>query len=122
MACFIAAIAEVGVVHLLKKNAEKKEAARGYKKEGIALSVKLSWLIAMLWGGIFLLAIEHIWHGEIVPWFPFLTAMQTPEDTRAMLVELFTIGGSIDVFIPALWFVACFFIERARKRQALAGV
>ncbi len=40
----------------------------------IALSRKLMWLANLLWGGALLLAYEHVWHGEVVPWFPFLTA------------------------------------------------
>lgn len=121
MACFIAAIGEVAVVHLIKKGVEKKEALQRVKDESkIPLSTKLTWLITMLWGGIFLLAIEHIWHGEIVPWFPFLTAMQSPEDTEAMLMELITIGGSIDILLPAVWFIVCFFVEKTRQNQRLA--
>lgn len=112
MACFTAAIAELAVVAVIKKRVEKKEKLMGVKEGKIALSVKLSWLMNLLWGGIFLLAIEHIWHGEIVPWFPFLTAMQNPQDTKMMLEEILTIGGCIDLFIPFVWFIACVFIDK----------
>ena len=33
-------------------------------------SRKLKWLCYMLFGGPALPAFEHIWHGEVVPWFP----------------------------------------------------
>ena len=57
----------------------------------------------MLWGGSFLLAIEHIWHGEIVPWAPFLTAMNSTEDTKAMLQEIASVGTSMALLITAVW-------------------
>ena len=53
----------------------------------IPFSRKLKWLKNMLWGGAALLAYEHVWHGEVVPWFPFLTAAANPEDTAVMLRE-----------------------------------
>ncbi|MEG2570382.1 MAG: hypothetical protein RSA70_03010, partial [Clostridia bacterium] len=74
MACFIAVAAEAVVVSIANKSAKKKEAAAqacGTSaicecENKIPLSRKLSWLTNMLWGGTFLLAIEHIWHGEVV--------------------------------------------------------
>ncbi|MCX2683345.1 hypothetical protein OQH60_05490 [Campylobacter sp. MIT 21-1685] len=120
MACFTAVIPELALVYVIKKKVEKKEALEN-KAHTIALSTKLSWLITMLWGGVFLLCIEHLWHGEIVPWFPFLTAMQNPQDTQAMFVEILTIGTCIDLFIPLVWFVACFLIEKANYKQTRYG-
>ena len=51
----------------------------------VPFSKKLNWLSNLLWGGSALLAFEHIWHGEIVPWFPFLTAVNNPSDKADML-------------------------------------
>ncbi len=59
----------------------------------------------MLWGGVILLAIEHIWHGEVVPWPPFLTAMENPADIPTMLHEMATIGVSMAVIITLTWIV-----------------
>lgn len=118
MACFTAAIPEVIAVHLIKKSVEKKEAQNPNKDlHKIPLSVKLSWLITMLWGGIFLLAIEHFWHGEIVPFPPFLTAMQSAEETQIMLNEILLIGGAMDIFIPVVWFIGCMVAERIRAKK-----
>lgn len=118
MACFTAAIPEVIAVHIIKKVVEKKEAQNPCADSNkIAWSTKLSWLITMLWGGIFLLAIEHIWHGEIVPFPPFLTAMQSAEETQIMLNEILLIGGAMDIFIPAVWFVGCMLAERFRAKN-----
>mgnify|MGYP007069974341 CR=1 FL=1 len=54
----------------------------------IPFSRKLKWLSAMLWGGVILLAFEHLWHGEIAPFFPFLTAMSDAASTAEMLKEI----------------------------------
>ena len=39
----------------------------------------------MLFGGSFLLAAEHVYHGEVVFYPPFLTAMENSEATAEML-------------------------------------
>ena len=57
----------------------------------------------MLWGGSALLAFEHIWHGEVTPWFPFLTAARNPEDAMAMLHEMATTGVAMAVLVTAVW-------------------
>ena len=69
-------------------------------------SRKLRWLSNMLWGGSLLLLVEHIWHGEIVPWPPFLTAMESPAETSAMLGEIATVGVAMAALITAVWGIA----------------
>jgi len=71
---------------------------------GLAKKLKLSLLNGLLWGGVVLLAVEHVWHGEIVPWAPYLTAMATPADTAVMLSEMGTIGTSMAVVVSLAWF------------------
>ena len=70
---------------------------------GLAQKLKLSILNALLWGGVILLAIEHVWHGEVTPWPPFLTAMATPADIPIMLSEMATIGTSMAVVVSLTW-------------------
>lgn len=69
----------------------------------IPFSRKLKWLNHMLWGGSALLMFEHIWHGEVVPFFPFLTAMSNPEDTAEMLEEMSTVGVSMAILVTVVW-------------------
>ena len=57
----------------------------------------------MLWGGSALLAFEHVWHGEVVPWFPFLTAASNPEDAAEMLHEMGTVGVTMAVLVTLVW-------------------
>ena len=93
MACFVVPAAEAVVTTIVTKvvkSKEKKENTSSEKK--VPFSHKLSWLNTMLWGGSALLAFEHVWHGEVVPWFPFLTAMSTPESASEMFHEMATNG------------------------------
>ena len=114
MACFTAAIAEVALVGIIKRKVAQKEQTEGIsaaKNAKIPLSTKISWLMTMLWGGVFLLAIEHIYHGEIIAQFPFLTAVRDG-NTHEMLMEIATIGGGICVLIPLVWFIACKIVDK----------
>lgn len=106
MACFLVSAAEAVVVTAAAKATEKKAGTTGnsYQAEQrISFSKKLKWLSNMLWGGSVLLAFEHVWHGEIVPFFPFLTAMNDPADTAEMLAEMGSIGVLMAVIITAVW-------------------
>ena len=72
----------------------------------------IGWLNMMTWGGAVGLAVEHIAHQEIVPWFPFLTAMRSPTDTAAMLKEMATVGIPMTVALVAAWIVMVIIYER----------
>lgn len=96
MACFTAAVAEAIVVHGIRKTIENKHPT---------LAGKLQKLVTLLLSGSFLLMIEHIWHGEITFYYPFLTAMNSPEDTLEMFYEILSVGGCIDIAVTSVWFV-----------------
>ena len=124
MACFLVSAAEAVVVTAVEKAEEKKE-FRACKdntiKEdvvSIPLSRKLKWLTYLLWGGAVLLAFEHIWHGEVVPWFPFLTAMTNPSDAQVMFHEMATVGVCMALLITVVWFVMCKVADAIVKRPA----
>lgn len=79
------------------------------------LMTRLRVLSNLLWGGCFLLLIEHIWHGEIVPWFPFFTAVQTPDGTLEMFGEIATVGTTMAVVVTIAWVVGsavCYHLEK----------
>ena len=125
MACFLVSAAEAIVVTAVEKAEKKKELKTAEtnieipQAPAIPLSRKLKWLSYMLWGGSVLLAFEHIWHGEVVPWFPFLTAMSNPADAADMFREIATVGVAMAVLITAVWFVMCIaataIVKRAEK-------
>ncbi|WP_297809684.1 hypothetical protein [uncultured Helicobacter sp.] len=106
MACFVESIVVASVLSVAKKSIAKQEETQKNMQENshkISWSRKLGWLVNMLWGGVFLLCIEHIWHGEIVAYPPFLTAMSSPEHTQAMIYEILTIGSAQVALIVAIW-------------------
>jgi len=108
MACFLVPVGEAIVTTVIQKVVEKKEKKAGVDstpKSGLTWSRKLSWLNKLLWGGAILLALEHVWHGEVVPWPPFLTAMNNPADIAPMLHEMATIGGAMAIFITVIWII-----------------
>ena len=121
MACFIVSAAEAVVVKAVEKAEEKKEAKREETGEvstrRIPLSRKLSWLSYMLLGGSFLLMFEHIWHGEIVPWFPFLTAMSDHADMMEMFHEMATVGVCMALLITFVWAGVCIVAEKIARRE-----
>lgn len=91
--------------HTLLNNADSGISAENSSK--IKLSRKISWLMSMLWGGVFLLVIDHIWSGELVPYPPFLAAISNPEDTAQMLYEMKTLGVLMSASITAFWGFVC---------------
>lgn len=113
MACFIVPAAEAIVTTVMAKAFQAKEKEEVLKfdmaeagdvvKAKLPFSRKLSWLNKMLWGGSALLAFEHVWHGEVVPWYPFLTAMENAEEATAMLHEMSTVGVSMAVLVTVVW-------------------
>ena len=50
-----------------------------------------------------MLAFAHFWHGEVVPYFPFLTAASNPQDAAEMLHEMATVGVTMTVAVTAVW-------------------
>ena len=87
--------------------------------ERLPFSRKLKWLTHLLWGGSALLAFEHVWHGEVVPWFPFLTAAGNPADAAEMLHEMGTAGVGMAVLVTAVWLVMLGVSKGIEKRPAL---
>ena len=125
MACFLVSAAEAVVVTAIEKYQKKSELKldlEGCKEinpenQKIPMSRKLHWLSCMLWGGVILLAFEHIWHGEVVPWAPFLTAMNDPGDTAEMLKEMATVGVSMALLITGIWVVIVLVADSIVKRE-----
>lgn len=106
MACFVVPMGEAIVATVVQKvmeNREKKAGGREAIKTGVSWSRRLSWLNKLLWGGVILLALEHVWHGEVVPWPPFLTALENPTDTASMLHEMSTVGVAMAIFVTIIW-------------------
>ena len=128
MACFLVPTAEAIVVTAAAKIAEKNEmkadsqklakkaAAETEQQKHLPWSKKLMILAQLLWGGAFLLCFEHIWRGAVVPWFPFLTAMNDPGDTEEMLHEMSTIGVTMAIIVTVTWAIMMIVADRIMER------
>lgn len=116
MACFIVPATEAIFTTVANKVIKSKELKSGEKHNGIALSNKVSWLNKMLWGGSALLAFEHVWHGEVTPYFPFLTNAIDASDRADMLYEMSTSGVAMALVVTAVWAVACVAVSAIEKR------
>jgi len=81
MACFLVPTAVAVVTTVFRKKIPEK--------------LHIMWLNVLRWGGVVALALEHVAHEEIVPYFPFLSAMSDPADTATMLGEMATIGTTM---------------------------
>ncbi len=123
MACFLVPTAEaiiVKAVETVEKKREVKAVENGKvveKKPSVPLSRKFKWLTWLLVGGAVLLAFEHVWHGEITAWFPFLTAMSDPADTSEMLHEMATVGTTMAGIITVVWVGMCIVADMILRRS-----
>ncbi len=127
MACFLVPAAEAVITTVTKKVIEKKEKETAKSGEGetsgkeevrVSLSRKLSWLNNMLWGGSALLLFEHVWHGEVVPWFPFLTNAADAADRAEMLSEMATSGVGMAALVSLVWAGMVVFSNKLEKRRS----
>lgn len=127
MACFTVPAAEAiitTVAEKIIKSKEKKMALSGAvntkaeseESEKISWSTKIGWLNKMLWGGSALLAFEHVWHGEVVPFFPFLTAVKDGEASE-MLHEMATAGVCMTLLVTAAWGIMVGVVSMFEKKS-----
>ena len=110
MACFTAPLAGAIVVTAVK-SAKSADAPRN------PFIRRLGWLQKVLFGGSFLLAIEHVWHGDITWRYPFLTAV-SDGNTAEMLHEIATSGVAMAALITVVWVGMVLVAEVAERRHA----
>lgn len=119
MACFIVPAAEAAAVTVAKKQIARKSrngATPERTERSLNLVRKLTWLTNLLWGGALLLAFEHLWHGEVIAYFPFLSALTERSTTQQMLFEMGTVGVGMAVLVTAVWGIGVALI-RANERR-----
>ena len=111
MACFtvpLAGAVAAGAAH----KAMKKSIANPFV-------ARLPWLTKMAFGGSFLLAIEHVYHGEIVLTPPFLTAAKEgPEAMSDILHEMATVGVTMAILTTVVW-VGMLIVSSLIEKRAL---
>jgi hypothetical protein len=104
MACFVAPAGVAIVTTICGKKIPKK--------------YHINWLNRLLWIVSAGLILEHAVNGEIVPYFPFLTALNNAKDTSVMIHEIFTTGLAILMACVAAWVIMVATASGLKKAQA----
>ncbi len=104
VACFITPLVVGVVLAVVKRLWRGAERAR------------LDVLVYLMLGGALVLAAEHAWHGEIVPWPPFLTAMKSPEDIPVVINEVTRVGGAMTLAVTGAWLLVLGLTRRIQIR------
>ena len=112
MACFTAPLAQAIVVSAAKSSFKDKVSCNPFVR-------RLGWLQKMLFGGSFLLAVEHVWHGEITWRYPFLTAVKDGNSAE-MWHEIATLGVAMAALITVVW-AGMVVVSSALERRAAAA-
>lgn len=124
MACLLVPAAEAVITTIAAKAVKSKEQKAENAETNIEttqklpFSRKIKWLSNLLWGGSALLALEHVWHGEIVPFAPFLTAASDPASAAEMLQEMATVGIGMTAAVTAVWLGMLGVSHIMEKREA----
>ncbi|MCC6025248.1 MAG: hypothetical protein LM555_02990 [Desulfurococcaceae archaeon] len=104
VACFITPLVVGVVLAVVKRLWRGAERAR------------LDILVYLMLGGALVLVAEHAWHGEIVPWPPFLTAMKSPEDIPVVINEMTRVGGAMTLAVTGAWLLVLGLTRRIQIR------
>ena len=118
MACFVAPLGEAILTSVIKHTALSRIQDEGKKS---AWKERITALEQLLYGGSIVLAAEHVYHGELVFYPPFLTAMKNPADIPAMLHEIATAGTAMAVVVTAAWGLLCALALKKKPRFAAAA-
>lgn len=116
MACFLVPVAEAIVTTIAAKVVKSHEIKA---EKPLKISKSLNRLSGFLWGGSALLAFEHIWHGEITAWFPFLTAASNPADMAEMFYEMATAGTSMALLVTVVWAAIEIISSKIEKKRSV---
>jgi len=125
MACFtVTTVAAIGVGvarHIVRHNEKKVDPTKvdPIKLDTLPVSKKLGMLELGLWGGSFILAGEHVIHGEVTFTFPWLTAVsEGPDAVKEMLFEMGTVGVGMLAIIVGIWGIGLLVRKLLLKRKA----
>lgn len=122
MACFVVPGAEALIAAAASKMIGRcEEKGLIHNDSAITLSENIGSLAKLCGGGSALLAFEHLWHGEITPFFPFITAAADPEQTSVMLHEMATSGVAMSLLVTAVWIGMTAVKSAAARKTAKEG-
>ncbi len=103
MACFLVAMG-LGII--------TTALARAFPKRW-----NIQWLNAILWGAVLMLMVEHVAHGEITPYPPFLTV-----GILEVLPEMLSVGVPMTILSAGLWASLVTTNELVMRKGGLANL
>lgn len=103
MACFIVPLTQAVATTLYRKHTSRPSST---------IAQALPRLEAMLYGGTAMLVVDHIISGEVIPAFPFFTALTVSGGALEMLKEMVTVGLPMSLIVTAIWAVAYLLIPK----------
>lgn len=107
MACFVVPLAQAVATTLYRRRLAKAETNNSkIVNSPIVNAESLQRLELMLWGGSAMLIVDHIINGELMPVFPFFSALLTEGGTFTMLREMLTVGVPMSLLVTAIWGVS----------------
>lgn len=107
MACFIVPLTQAVATTIYRRKLEKSSSAATSSSSAASSSAistsSIKQLELMLWGGSAMLIVDHIISGELMPVFPFFSALLTEGGTLTMLREMLTVGVPMSLLVTAIW-------------------
>lgn len=96
MACFIVPLTQAIATTAVRRRAQRAN-------QHSVIIDQLPQLELMLWGGSAMLIVDHIISGEIMPMFPFFSALLEEGGLATMLREMLTVGVPMSLLVTAIW-------------------
>lgn len=96
MACFVVPLTQAIATTIVRRRAQKSGNTS-------AVAAQLPSLELMLWGGSAMLIVDHIISGEVMPYFPFFSALLEEGGAFTMLREMLTVGVPMSLLVTAIW-------------------
>lgn len=103
MCCFVVPLAQAIATTVVRRH-NRENIENGTCNSFVK---NLSKFELMLWGGSAMLIVDHIINGEVVPFWPFFTALNEEGGAMTMLSEMLTVGVPMSVIVTAVYSLMC---------------
>lgn len=113
MACFVVPLTQAIATTAIRRRAAKAAANNQVVSPWMS---QLPRLEAMLWGGSAMLVLDHVVSGELMPIFPFFSALLQEGGQWTMLREMLTVGLPMSLLVTAIWAISV--AVSLKKQQA----
>jgi len=96
MACFIVPLVQAVTTTVVRRHTKNSENKNPFIQN-------LSKLETMLWGGSAMLIVDHVINGEVVPYYPFFSALEAEGGAFTMLSEMVNVGLPMSIAVTLIW-------------------